>query len=368
MNGQKYWIWLSAAIGQGARTDEILAAYPDPAVIYEDDRRRRLLSGVFTKAKLDKLESVKLSDAENALEVCRKNGWKVYTPADEGYPSQLKKLVNMPLVLFVNGDISCLEGRLVVSIVGTRNPTYESTKIARKLAGDMAQSGVTVVSGGALGIDSAAHEGAMASGGQTVCVLGCGLGANYLSTNEVMRREIAKNGAVITEYPPLQGASRSTFPIRNRIISGVSHGVLVVEAGEKSGSLITASCAAEQGKDVFAVPGSILSTAYTGANKLIRDGAGAITCADDIIRPLSAIYDFKPVQAPAEAKEKPRSVPSSLKGDALTVYKALGKEPLHPDEICAVCGLSPQKVMTALMELELSGYAEQAEGRNYILT
>jgi DNA processing protein len=189
----------------------------------------------------------------------------------------------MPLVLYVDGDISCLRGKVIIGVVGTRKPCYESTAIARSICGDMAKAGAIVVSGGALGIDSAAHEATLDAGGKTVCVMGCGLGTNYLMDNEAMRRRISKNGALITEYPPMKVASRITFPERNRIISGMSHGVLVVEAGEKSGSLITARCAAEQGREVFAIPGSILTSAYTGANNLIRDGARVALCARDII-------------------------------------------------------------------------------------
>ena len=356
------------ALGQGARVDEVLSAYPSPEMIYNENRQARLISGVFTKARLDRLESVKLSDAENALRVSAQNGWSVYTPDDEGYPSSLQKLPDKPLVLFVCGDISCLEGRLAVGVVGTRNASFDSAKIARKLSSDMAERGVVIVSGGALGIDSAAHEGALSASGKTVCVLGCGLGTNYLVSNEALRREISQNGALVSEYPPFSPASKSTFPIRNRIISGLSHGVLVVEASEKSGSLITAACAAEQGKDVFAVPGSILSSAHTGANKLIRDGAAAVTCADDIISPLSRVYGIEVGRGePEPLAPSKKSAPKNISGDALVVYKLLGKEPMHPDEISASSSLPLMKVITALTELELGGYAEQIQGNNYIL-
>ncbi len=366
MSDVKYWIWLSMALGAGARTDEVLSVYPEPEDLYKAGRMDRIISGVFTKNKLDKLEAVTLEAAENAISICRKNGWKIYTPQSSEYPESLKNLIDMPLVLFCDGDITCLEGKLAIGIVGTRNPSYDSAKIARKLASEISEKGAVVVSGGALGIDSAAHEGALSAGAPTVCVLGCGLGTRYLVSNDAMRREIAKNGAVVTEYPPFAPASRTTFPLRNRIISGLSEGVLVVEAGEKSGSLITANCALEQGKEVFAVPGSILDTSHTGVNKLIKDGAMVVTSSEDIIYAYSSLYPYLTDTKAPEDKPKSDAAPTDLAGDALTVYKLLGREPLHSDEICAMSGLTPPKVMAALTELELFGYAEQTEGKSYV--
>jgi DNA processing protein len=374
MSEAKYWIWLSMALGAGARTDEVLSAYTSPENIYNESRRERIISGVFTKAKLDRMEKVHLSEAEKAVELCNKNGWKIYTPDDESYPEKLRNLTDMPLVLFCDGDLSCIDGKVTIGVVGTRNPSFESVKIARKLSFDMAQKGAIIVSGGAQGIDSASHEGALTAGVPTVCVLGCGLGTRYLMSNATMRSEIAKNGAVITEYPPFAEASKTTFPLRNRIISGLSNGVLVVEAGERSGSLITAGCAINQGRDVFAVPGSILSTAYTGANKLIKDGAKAVTCAEDILEIYEGLYPKAFENQKSEAIEslnkKPnqRIVPHDIEGDALVVYKLLSENPLHSDEICAISGLNSPRTMAALTELEIMGYASQTEGKNYVLS
>ena len=377
MSEAKYWIWLSMALGPGARTDEIFSAYSSPEEIYNESRKDRIISGVFTKIKLDRLEKIQLSEAEKAIELCNKNGWKIYTPDDKSYPEQLRTLTDMPLVLFCDGDLSCIDKKVTIGVVGTRNPSFESVKIARKISFDMAQKGAVIISGGAQGIDSASHEGALTAGAPTVCVLGCGLGTRYLMSNAAMRSEIAKIGAVITEYPPFTEASKTTFPLRNRIISGLSNGVLVVEAGERSGSLITASCAINQGRDVFAVPGSILTTAYTGANKLIRDGARAVTCADDILGIYEQIYpesfenqNSEEDECPdsSDSKNNQRVIPRDIEGDALTVYKLLSENPLHSDEICVISGLTPAKTMAALTELEILGYASQTEGKNYILS
>lgn len=375
MSDKKYWIWLSSALGASARTDEILSAFPDPETLYEADRKTRILSGVFSARQLEKLESTSLKNAEIAVEICNKNGWSVITPENELFPEPLKQLADMPLVLFADGDISVLKDKIVIGVVGTRDPCRDSRIIARTLSRDMAQAGAVIVSGGALGIDSCAHEGALSGGGKTVCVMGCGLGTGYLMDNEPLRREISRNGALITEYPPFTKASRFTFPERNRIISGLSMGVLVVEAGEKSGSLITAKYANNQGRDVFAIPGSILSTAYMGANRLIKDGAKAVTCAGDILESYAAMYPERldtSRTAPDSAELKPepakrRKSPASLTGDTQKIYALFGEEPLHPDELCAMSGLSMGSVITALMELEMEGFISQTEGKNYIL-
>lgn len=380
---KKYWIWLSTVLGASARVDEILSVYPEPHLIYEATERDRIISGAFSKGQLEKLKTADLTKALDVISVCEKNGWKIVTPDDKIYPAGLRKIADMPLVLYADGDIGCLRGRVMIGVVGTRKPGYESIAITRKICGDLASAGAVVVSGGAMGIDSAAHESTLDAGGKTVCVLGCGLGTKYLMGNEAMRRQISKNGAVISEFVPFSEASRITFPQRNRIISGISHGVLVVEASDKSGSLITAACAKEQGREVFAIPGSVLSTAYLGANNLIRDGAKAVSCAEDILTPYSVIYpdrinlgaiDKTPVASSVKIhKEEKKPViikkesPSGLDPDELAVYNLFGEEALHFDDICASSGLAAPKVMSVLLKLELEDYIEETEGRYYTL-
>lgn len=389
MNDQVYWIWLSMALGAGARTDEILSAFPQPQRLYEADRAARMLAGVFTGAQLNRLERTPLQDAETAVNICRRNGWRISTPADPTYPAMLRTLIDQPLVLFCDGDPDVLNDCVAVGVVGTRKPTAESVRIARMLSADLAAAGAVIVSGGALGIDSAAHTGALLSGGKTVCVMGCGLGTDYLRENEPLRRDIRTSGAVISEYPPFAPASRSSFPIRNRLISGLSSGVLVIEAGEKSGSLITARFANEQGREVFAIPGSILNSAYTGANRLIRDGAKVVTCAQDVLEPFAAQYpgrlDLSAIgrrrQAPAEPakrtasaaaapaqQKKAKKVPASpLDPDAARVYNLFENAPLHPDEISAATGLPPARLIPVLLQLSLADLITQTEGGCYII-
>lgn len=386
-DNKKYWIWLSKVLGAGARVDEILSSFANARDIYEANRAQRIIAGVFSHRQIDAFEKTTLKNAENALELCSRNGWKVYTPEDSEYPELLRKIPDMPLVLFVDGDISCLNERIAIGVVGTRKPSYESIAIARKISADMAAKGAVTVSGGALGIDGAAHEGALQGGGKTVCVMGCGLGCDYLRENEPLRREIARNGALITEYTPFTPATRYSFPARNRIISGVSGGVLVIEAGEKSGSLITARRAVEQGREVFAVPGSILSSAYMGVNRLIRDGAKVATCADDILSSFALMYPerlnlsneasldetesefllekaVKQKIRKADSRVK-KSAPDSLDPDAKAVYDLFGSESIHADDLCVMSGLSVSRVLSALMMLEFEGLIEATEGKNY---
>lgn len=381
MSERKYWVWLSLVMGAGARTDELFCAFKNPQEVYETEYAKRKLTGVFTPKQLERSETTKLSDAENIISVCEKNGWGVLTPDMKEYPAGLRKLVDFPLVLYVDGDITCVRGKVMIGVVGTRKPCNESIAIARKICTGLASAGAVVVSGGALGIDRAAHESSMEAGGKTVCVLGCGLGTRYLLENEAMRRDITRNGAVISEFPPFSEASRITFPIRNRIISGISHGVLVVEAGAKSGSLITAGCAVDQGREVFSIPGSVLTTAYTGANNLIRDGAKAVSCARDILESYAVMYpdrlnmskadslpDYESVKVkPTEPIPVKKEMPEGLDSNAKMIYGLFGSEPLHPDDIAAETSLPMPKVISALMMLEINGLIKQTNGKNYIL-
>ncbi len=379
---RKYWVWLSAAIGPSARVDEILAAYPEPHKVFEASETDRMISGVFSKKQLESLKNVPMDKALHYISLCDKNGWQFTTPSCEQYPASLKKLTDMPLVLYIDGDFDCITDKITVGIVGTRNPCFESIAVTRNISGELAKAGAVVVSGGALGIDSAAHEAAILAGGKTICVMGCGLGTDYLRENEALRREIKKNGALVTEYAPFAGASRYTFPQRNRIISGLSKGVLVVEAGERSGSLITARLAAEQGRDVFAIPGSVLSSDYTGANRLIRDGAKSVSCARDVLASYAEMYpdrlcldnlcdgiilEEKMCATHFTSQKVIRECPEGLDADLQAVWMLFGDGPLHPDEICAATGFSLSKVISLLMRLELDEHIEQTEGKNYIL-
>lgn len=389
MTDVKYWVWYSLALGAATRNDDVLSAFPDPQELYEASENELVLSGVITRTRMQRIAATSMKNAENIVNICKKNGWSIVTPDSAEYPDELRRLLDMPLVLYVDGDASALNSGVAIGVVGTRKPSGESIDIAKKISAQAAAAGAVIVSGGALGIDSAAHEGALLAKGKTVCVLGCGLGTDYLRENEALRRQISKNGALVTEYPPFTPASRYTFPARNRIISGLSKGVLVVEAGEKSGSLITARRASEQGKEVYAIPGSVLSSAYTGANKLIRDGAKAVSNAEDILTPYSVMYPdiislkkiaelpeelriAKSPEAKSEEKKESAKEKKPLSGnmppEAAAVYEFFGSSPLHPNEISAMSGIPLATVISALFKLEVEDYIVQTDGKNYALS
>ena len=284
MNYDLYWIWMSCGLGAGASCLDLVSYYEwNPQEIYGSSFNEIFSLDVITKRQVEKLKSFSLEDAQKILDAVNENGWKIVTPSSEFYPHNLLSLQDLPLVLYVDGDETVLTNELSVSVVGARKASDYGKSVARALSSALSEKGFTIVSGGALGIDSAAHQGALDEKGKTICVLGCGLGTNYLMDNKPLRDEIVRNGALVTEFPPFTPASRRTFPLRNRIISGMTLGTIVVEAGERSGSLITARCALEQGRDVFAVPGDLVSSSFLGTNNLIRNGATPVFSANDIL-------------------------------------------------------------------------------------
>lgn len=398
MNYDVYWIWMSCGLGAGASCLDLISYYEwNPYEIYASSFNEIFSLDVLTKRQVEKLKSFPLEEAEKIYETVKEKGWKLITPSSEHYPPQLLKLQNLPLVLYVEGDETALTNELMISVVGARKASDYGNSVARALSSAMSAIGFTIVSGGALGIDSSAHKGALDENGQTICVLGCGLGTNYLMENKPLRDGIKKNGALITEFPPYYSASRMTFPLRNRIISGISLGTVVVEAGERSGSLITARLALEQGKDVFAVPGDLVSSSFLGTNNLIRNGAIPVFSPNDILESYHARFFEKlghkerfpddeiirrtqkyllekdePSVAVAEEKKPEikqekvkKEAPAYLTENAKKVYDFLGDEPKHIDEIISCCTLTTEKTLSAMTELEIYGLVTQLSGRRY---
>ena len=398
MNYDLYWIWMSCGLGAGASCLDLVSYYEwNPQEIYCSSFNEIFSLDVITKRQVEKLKNFSLEDAQKILDAVNENGWKIVTPSSEFYPHNLLSLQDLPLVLYVDGDETVLTNELSVSVVGARKASDYGKSVARALSSALSEKGFTIVSGGALGIDSAAHQGALDEKGKTICVLGCGLGTNYLMDNKPLRDEIVRNGALVTEFPPFTPASRRTFPLRNRIISGMTLGTIVVEAGERSGSLITARCALEQGRDVFAVPGDLVSSSFLGTNNLIRNGATPVFSPNDILESYYFRYhnEFKDKERFAddeiikraqkyltnqetqkpEIKEQPKAVtmtenakkdaPDYLTDNAKKVYDFIGNEPVHIDEIINKCGLTTEKTLSAITELEIYGLVTQLSGRRY---
>ena len=283
----------------------------------------------------------------------------VVTVHDPEYPARLRDISQAPPVIFGLGDRRVLQVKSL-AMVGSRKASTYGRRIAEEFAAGLSLQGYCIVSGLAPGIDSAAHKGALDSGGPTVAVKGCGLDVNYPARNQVLSEKIAGNGAVITEFFPGTTPEPRNFPARNRIISGLSSGVLVVEAGLKSGSLITAYLGLEQGKDVMAVPGSIFSYNSLGCHRLIREGAALVTSVQEVTEELGEDFFEKGL---AQTPEKVKV--SSLSPEEQCIVDKLEAEPQHIDEIAAHCQVPAAQVGTVLLRLELKGVVMGHAGGKY---
>ena len=282
---------------------------------------------------------------------------KVLTWQDQSYPPRLKEIYDLPPVLYVRG---CLlpEDEWSLAVVGTRRPTYYGREVTEQVAGDLARNGITVISGLARGIDAIAHRAALDAGGRTIAACGCGLDVVYPSDHVRLAREIMERGALVSEFPLGTRPKAENFPRRNRIMSGLSLGVLVTEAGEGSGALITVRWALEQNREVFAVPGSVLSPTSKGPNRLIQEGAKLVRDCYDILEELNLTM----VVQQLEMNELlPTTDTESL------LLKCLATEPTHVDEVGRKCGLPISLVSSTLTMMELKGAVKQVGGMNYIL-
>lgn len=281
---------------------------------------------------------------------------RVVTILDEAYPPLLREIDPPPAVLFVAGDPGALS-RPTLAIVGSRRATPYGINVARRLARELAGSGFTIASGFARGIDAAAHDEAILAGGTTVAVLGTGIEIDYPRGQKALRRRIEQNGAVVTEFAPATAPHAMNFPIRNRIISGLALGTIVVEATERSGSLITARLACEQGREVFAVPGSIFSPASAGTNRLIQSGAKLVRGIDDISEELGAFF----ASVPRQRVEAPRSESEQRVMAALEYESGL-----HIDTLASELRMAHSTLSEALLQLELTGAIRALPGQRYV--
>ncbi len=298
--------------------------------------------------------------AQREIDLARKIGVHLVARGEHGYPPWLKHIDDAPPLLYVAGNLE-LSHRPIISIVGSRNSSAVGRKITEELATDIAQAGFIVGSGLARGIDTVAHQASLAYG--TIAVIASGINVSYPPENHDLQKKILSEGALITERPPNLKPRGKDFPRRNRIISGMSVAVVVVEAAMKSGSLITARLAADQGRDVFAVPGSPLDPRASGSNALLKDGAGVITHADDILQALSPyVVTEHPIKsADNEELEKeiqtsaPIPTPKIEQAERNVILEHLSPSPIEVDEIIRLTGLSASIVQVVLLELELAG-------------
>jgi DNA processing protein len=284
-------------------------------------------------------------------------GIRVLTPDDDAYPARLKEIYDCPPLLYIKGELRP-EDDWCLAVVGTRRATAYGRQVTEEIVTDLARSRITIVSGLARGIDTVAHKSALAAGGRTIAVLGCGLDICYPAENEKLAREIVERGAILSEQPLGMRPRPENFPRRNRIMSGLSRGVLVTEAPEGSGALFTANFAVEQNRDVFAVPGSILAPGSRMTNKLIQEGAKLVRGYTDILEELN-------LTAVAHQLEVREILPPS-ETEALLIEQ-LGAEPVHIDEVCRTSGLPAATVSGTLAMMELKGMVRQVEAMRYVL-
>jgi len=298
------------------------------------------------------------------LDLVFAKSYRVVTQTDALYPPLLREIPDPPPFLYVYGGLDAGTGN--IAVVGSRHATHYGIATAKRLSANLAAMGLTVVSGMALGIDTAAHEGALAAGKRTIAVLGSGLEKVYPTQNRNLFHRIAENGAVISEFPMLTEPEAHNFPIRNRVISGMSLGCVVVEATRRSGSLITARLAAEQNREVFAIPGSIQSFNSTGTHTLIKQGAKLVEHAGDIMEEIAHRVESE-VDRTGDQKQAPQRRPPQLLPEELPVFQALGPYPVHIDDLVRTLNMAPGKLSGILLQLELRGIVHQAPGKLFSL-
>ncbi len=353
----RYWIGFNIVRGIGpTRLRALLDYFGDlKSAWYASEMALR--SAGLDRRSLESLLAARSSlDLDTVLAQVENEGAHVLTWESAAYPRLLLEINAPPPVLYVKGTFTEADA-WAVSIVGTRRASVYGREVARRLSGSLARHGITIVSGMARGIDAEAHRAALSSGGRTIAVLGCGVDHVYPPEHRKLAREIEENGALVSDYPLGTKPEGRNFPPRNRIISGLSLGVLVVEAGRRSGALITADYAAEQGRDVFAIPGSILSKGSAGTNTLIQDGAKLVLTPEDILEELNLTM----VTEQAEAQQL---LPTNETEAAL--LDKLSAEPVHVDELQRQMAMPISQVTSTLAMMELKGLVRQVGGMKYI--
>ncbi len=358
MSDLGYWVGFNRVHGIGPHRlralldyfGDIESAWHAPA----DALRRAGLDRRSLENLLTTRSTLSLDDEIARIE---RAGVQVLTWESPDYPRNLLQIYDPPPVLYVRGELTP-EDEWAVAVVGTRRASAYGREAARRLSEDLARNRVTVVSGLARGIDAVAHRAALEAGGRTIAVLGSGVDVIYPPEHRRLAQSIAENGAILSEYPLGTRPEGGNFPPRNRIISGLSKGVIIVEAGVRSGALITADFAAEQGRDVFAVPGSIFQRGSVGTNRLIQEGAHPVLSASDVLEALN-------LEQIAEQAEMRAVVPSDPAEERLMAH--LGADPVHVDDLAQAAGLPISVVSSTLALMELKGMVRQVGGMNYVL-
>jgi DNA processing protein len=367
-----FWLALTRIEGLGIRgCHKLIEHFGSPQAAYMASLTELESCGVPARVAQAIFAQAALKDAEKEAEKALKAGCEIIVFDSQDYPPLLKQIPDAPLLLYVRGNTKVLS-QIAVAMVGTRRPSAYGSSVAHRLAHDLAQRQLVVVSGLARGVDSAAHRGALEAQGKTVAVLGSGLDVMYPRENKRLAEEIEKSGAVISEFPLGTGPTPENFPIRNRIISGLSLGVIVVEAAEYSGSLITSRLALEQNREVFAVPGNITSAQSFGPNHLIKQGAKLVDQWMDVVEEFPAEVRMQ-LLPPAEDSEvesigaQSTLFAASLAPEQKAVFEVLrADQALFVDDIASAASVPHPRVLATLLELEMNGLIRQLPGKNFI--
>ncbi len=416
MSTLKYWVWLSAMTDMRPKTrSRLIEAFLDPEKIFLADDKQLSEHCELTDFERALLSDKSLKRAEEILEICTQNGYGIITVRDAAYPKRLANIFDPPVALFTRGRLPAIDEQAAIAVVGTRNATPYGIKMGRGIGYELTRGGGLVVTGLAAGVDSAAAEGALRAGGGCIGVLGCAIDDVYPKYNNVLYDDVALAGALVSEYPPKTAGHSRFFPERNRIISGLSVGVTVIEAPFGSGALITANLAADQGREVFAVPGNADAPKCRGSNALIRDGAMLVTTGWDVLgefesrfpdklaKPdLSRKPDFDSMEeSEHEAVERRQKYPpetgrgfvklrertarksidkpkareyidlkeqlAGLNDAQLKIISAMDEKAKHVDDIIDATGLPASTVLSELTVLQIKGFVIQEHGKRFSL-
>lgn len=397
MASLKYWLWLANLPGVGNIVKlALLDRFEEPDAVFYADREAYLHTEGITQEIADALENKSLDRANEVLGDCDRLGIRIITIRDSGYPVRLRNIYDPPLLLYAQGRMPLFDEEVAVTMVGTRGASLYAQQAAERLAFQLAGLGAIVVSGLAKGGDAAAHRGALRAGGFTAAVIGGGHDIIYPKENAPLYEDIAARGVILSEYPPGTEPRAGHFPVRNRIISGLSLGVVVLEAPEQSGTLITAGRALDQGRDVFAVPGQVGDRRCAGSNQLLRDGAGVVTDAWDVLGHYAGRFPHKirslrmeeprrfgggaPEEKPEKKKEKKPEAPAQperpvldlsgdhgLTDDQLRIVRALNGRTVQVDDLVEETQIPTRRVLSALTVLELDRIVTQESGKRFSL-
>ena len=393
MASLKYWLWLTGRKLSGPLKLALLDRFGEPDRIYYGEKEEYSLIEGITRAAVASLEDKSMDEADRILGDCQRLGLRILTLRDAEYPERLRTVYNPPLLLYIQGRLPLFDEEVAVAMVGSRKASPYALEMGEKLAFQMAGLGAVIVSGLAAGGDAAAHRGALRAGGFTAAVIGGGHDILYPRENRRLYEDIGARGVILSEYPPGTEHIGRHFPVRNRIISGLSLGVVVTEAPEQSGALITASRALDQGRDVFVLPGQAGDWHCAGSNQLLRDGAGPAMDAWDVLGHYAERFPHKLRQlrveeprrfggAPAQPpqKERPAAEPPApvlpvlrldddhgLTDDQLRIVKALRGRTVQVDDLIEETQIPARRVLSALTMLTLDKIVTQESGKRFSL-